>query len=139
MITKDDIVPESTARLLFKKSFDEPCFFWYNSIHTLVSPSFIGGICNSNSTFKENIDLYEEDCCPVSAPTFQEVERWFRDTHHIDICVCGELNEYGKCFDGYIAVVYQNGCHKATIRNTEGNLTYEEASNKAIEYGLTLI
>lgn len=139
MITKDDIVPENTARLLFKKGFDEPCFFWYNSIHTLVSPSLVGGMCNSNSTFKENIDLYEEDCCPISAPTSQEVTRWFREVHHIDICVCREIDEYGKCLNGYIAVVYQDGCYKTTIRSAEEDLTYEKASNKAIEYGLTLI
>lgn len=69
----------------------------------------------------------------------QMVVKWLREIHHIDICVCREIDEYGKCFNGYIAVVYQDGCYKITIRSAEDDLAYEEATNKAIKYGLTLI
>lgn len=137
-MTSKDIVPESIARLLYKKGFDESCLFWYSSTHSLVRLSTMD-LPRTNSTFKESEKYYKEGCYPVSAPTFQEATRWFRETHNIDLCVCRELDEYGKCLNGYIAVVYQDGFYKVTIRSAEEDLTYEEASNKAIKYGLTLI
>ena len=134
-----DIVSEENARVLYQKGFDEPCLFWYTSIHTLTWTSVENRLFKSNHNFRKNEECYKDGCCPITAPTLQEVKRWFRDTHHIDICTCREIDEYGKCFNGYIAVVYQDGCYKVTIRDAEGDLTYEEATNKAIEYCLTLI
>lgn len=66
----------------------------------------------------------------------QMVMKWFREIHHIDICVCRELDEYGKCFNGYIAVVCKDDRYRVTIREVTKDLTYEEATNKAIKYGL---
>ena len=138
MITKD-IVPESIARLLYKKGFDESCMFWYTSVHTLAWPSVENGLFKCNHEFRKNEGYYKDECCPVSAPIFGEVTRWFRDVHHVDICTCRELDEHGKCLNGYIAVVYKDGYYKVTIRDIEKDLGYEDATNKAIEYGLTLI
>ena len=138
-MTQKDIVSEENARLLYKNGFDEPCLFWYSSIHTLEWASVENRLFKYNHTFKKEEKYFKDGCCPISAPTFQEVTRWFRDNHCIDICTCRELDEYGKCFDGYTAVVYQDGCYKVTIRNAEGDLTYEEAINKAIKFCLTLI
>lgn len=135
-MTPKDIVSEENARLLYKNGFDEPCIFWYSSIHTLEWASVENRVFKSNHNFKKEEKYFKDGCCPVSAPTFQEVERWFREIHHIDICVCRELDEYGKCFNGYIAVIYKYSCYKVTIRETTEDLKFEEASNKAIEYCL---
>ena len=126
MITEDYCGFE-VSKLLKQKGFDECCraFITSNVDFALKSD---GRVFN-------HILLDNE----YAAPTLQMVVKWFREVHHIDICVCRELDEYGKCFNGYIAVVYKNNSYKVTIREATKDLTFEEAANKAIKYGLTLI
>lgn len=101
---------------------------------------------------KELYVAYKDGYCVINNPhtkhyptdefpkaTYQMVLKWFREIHHIDICVCREIDEQGKCFDGYIAIICKDDCYKITIREATEDLTYEEATNKAIKYGLTLI
>lgn len=132
MIT-EDYVDFEMAELLKQKGFDVPTWFYYQN-KELKLASWSGWDEDWNHCL-----INDKPSTLISAPTFQEVERWFREIHHIDICVCRELDEYGKCFNGYIAVIYQDGCYKVTIRDATKDLTYEEATNKAIKYGLTLI
>lgn len=126
MITEDYCSFE-VAKLLKEKGFDECCraFITQNVNFALESD---GRVFN-------HILLDNE----YAAPTLQMAIKYFREIHHIDICVCREIDEQGKCFKGYIAVIYLDETYKITIRNATKDLTFEEAANKAIEYGLTLI
>ena len=126
MITEDYVNLE-IAKLLKEKGFDECCraFITQNVDFALESD---GRVFN-------HILLDNE----YAAPTLQMVVKWFRKIHRIDICVCREIDEQGKCFKGYIAVIYLDETYKITIRNATKDLTYEEATNKAIKYCLTLI
>jgi hypothetical protein len=125
MIT-EDYVSFEVAKLLKEKGFDVPCIGLY-SVRSKEFHLDCTKRCNNGGLFE------------YAAPSHAMVMKWLRETHHIDICVCRELDEQGKCFNGYIAVVYQNDCYKVTIREVTEDLTYEEAANKAIKYCLTLI
>ena len=131
MIT-EDYVSFETAKLLKEKGFDVYGDGSYDSgieIYKEYSPF---GKLNSCVTSKPHRKAY-------AAPTLQMVMKWLREVHNIDICVCQELDEQGKCFNGYIAVVCKDDRYRVTIREATKDLTYEEAANKAIKYGLTLI
>lgn len=127
MIT-EDYVSFEVAKILKGKGFEGYVSAYY---HIWDNDSKVYSIQEFNHSAAPH--LY------IPAPTLQMVIKWFREIHNIDICVCRELDEYGKCFNGYIAVVYKNNSYKITIREAMEDLKFEEASNKAIEYGLTLI
>ena len=65
------------------------------------------------------------------------VIKWLREVYNIDVCVCREIDEYGDCFEGYIAVVYSNKVYRVTMRDVEKDLSFEEAAEAAIKYCLT--
>lgn len=123
MIT-EDYVDFEVAKILKEKGFDECC-------RAFITPNVDFALESDGRVF--NHILLDNG---YAAPTLQIVVKWFRETHHIDICVCRELDECGKCFDGYIAVIYKDSCYKVTTRETTEDLKFEEASNKAIEYCL---
>ena len=130
---EEDYVSFEVAKLLKEKGFDVPVWFYYQNEELKLA---------SWSAWEEdwNHCLINDKPSPfISAPTLQMVMKWFRDTHHIDICICREIDRLGECFKGYIAVVYKDDYYKVTIRDVTKYLTYEEATNKAIKYGLTLI
>ena len=129
---KEDFCSFDVAKLLKEKGFDETCYACYEYFKSSVTLYHGWPFEYKGHPVKNSSDR-------IKCPTLQMVMKWLRETHRIDICVCRELDEYGKCFNGYIAVVYKNGYYKVTIRDVTKNLTYEEAANKAIKYGLTLI
>lgn len=126
MIT-EDYCDFEISKLLRQKGFDKCC-------RAFITPNIDFALESDGRVF--NHILLDNE---YAAPTLQMAMRWLREKHHIDICVCRELDEQGKCFGGYIAVVCKDDTYKVTIRTATKDLTYEEATNKAIKYGLTLI
>ena len=131
MITEDYANFEIVISLR-DKGFDEPCYACYQYFKSSVT-------LYQGWTFEYKGYPVKNSPSRIKCPTLQMVVKWFREVHHIDICICRELDTYGKCFNGYIAVIYKDDCYKVTIRDATKDLTFEEAANKAIKYGLTLI
>ena len=94
-----EFVPVELALRLKALGFDEPCFgkFYYNQLE-------IGGNWRNND-FKEDADVF------ISAPTFSQVFRWFREKYELHSCIHSDytwnitggiwdLNEYkGSRYD----------------------------------------
>ena len=127
IILCEDYVSFETAKLLKEKGFDEKCRTFYND-KTLKITHIDSSISNEKPF----------NLC-VLAPTLQMAMKWLREVHKIDVCVCRELDDYGGCYDGYIAVVYSNGVYMVTIRDVVKDLSYEEVAELAIKYCLTNI
>jgi hypothetical protein len=134
----EDYVSFEVAKLLKEKGFNECCHSsWDYNPNKENTEVFIEYIANGIANNKELEQYNEPDSdWAVSAPTLQTAMKWLRKTHNIDVCVCREIDEYGDCFDGYIAVVYINKVYKVTIRDAEKDLLYEEAAEIAIKYCL---
>ena len=77
-----DIVPYEQALALKELGFDEPCFGFYDSLGLRVSrsPRSNG---NRNSWFVESDKTNDPK---ISAPTFSQAFRWFRDKHKKVVC-----------------------------------------------------
>ena len=121
---KEAYVSFETAKLLKEKGFDVCTKSFYKKIDQLLHHNTCALAYWGNST-------------TLPAPTQQMAMKWLREVHNIDVCVCRELDEHNECFDGYIAVVYDNKVYKVTIRDAEKDLLYEEACESAIKYCLT--
>jgi len=93
-----EFVPYELALRMKQLGFDEPCFgkFYYNQLE-------IGGNWRNND-FKEDADVF------ISAPTFSQVFRWFRDKYNLKNWIESIeepnhrsviVNHYGKIFNTY--------------------------------------
>ena len=68
-----EFIPYEQTLALKELGFDEPCFgkFYYNQLE-------IGGVWTNND-FKEDPDVF------ISAPTFSQCFRFFREKHDLDV------------------------------------------------------
>lgn len=127
---KEDYVSFETAKLLREKGFEGDCYACYEY--------FESGVTLYNGwTFEYKGNPVHNTNDRIKCPTLQITMKWLREIYKTDICVCRELDEYGDCFDGYIAVVYSNKVYRVTIRDVEKDLSFEEAAEAAIKYCLT--
>lgn len=119
---KNLFVPYEIAKQLKEKGFNEVCFTNYSKNATLMSVDSASGSINT--------DLSDyEDC---SAPLYQQVIDWFRNTHKI-IIESRPLNTLGW----WDALIYNQECER--IYRDGGYKTYYEALTKAIEEAIKLI
>lgn len=125
MIT-EDYVSFEIAELFRERGFDAECSGTYSTVDKELS---ISSECPYSNDL--NDDMF------IAAPTLQMAMKWLREVHKIDVCVCRELDDYGGCYDGYIAVVYSNEVYMVTIRDVVKDLSYEEVAELAIKYCLT--
>ena len=124
----EDYVSFEIAELFREKGFDAECLGTYSTDDKELS---ISSECPYSNDL--NDDMF------IAAPTLQMAMKWLREVHKIDICVCRELDDYGDCYDGYIAVVYSYKVYMDTIHDAVVDLSYEEVAELAIKYCLTNI
>jgi hypothetical protein len=100
-----EFVPYEQALALKELGLDEPCFGYYDKIQIFHLCSF------------ENMN----DRGFVSAPTFSQAFRWFREKYKIFSSI---MTEYS--YGGTISAYHINGLHQSDI--SKGDFyTYEEA------------
>ena len=117
-----EFVPYQESLELKELGFDEPCFGTYRK-----------DACNGNP-FEYNIDFHtkvelDHNLCPknsnyvndwISAPTFSQAFRWFREKYKYEVSIHKLIEE-----DGYMASIHWEGVEDICDQ-VDGN-TYEEA------------
>ena len=91
-----DFVPYEPSLSLKELGFDEPCFAWYAETKNLqISPDvykkWTSKPCNNSNI----IIVFNSDC--VTAPTYSQVFRWFREKYNIHYAmkpILGSKNGY---------------------------------------------
>jgi hypothetical protein len=78
-----DFVPYEPSLALKELGFDEPCLAWFSETKKLqIAPEtykkWTSKPCNNSNI----INVFNVDC--ISAPTFSQAFRWFRDKYQID-------------------------------------------------------
>jgi hypothetical protein len=78
-----DFVPYEPSLALKELGFDEPCLAWFSETKALqIAPEtykkWTSKPCNNSNI----INVFNVDC--ISAPTFSQAFRWFRDKYQID-------------------------------------------------------
>jgi hypothetical protein len=81
-----EFVPYEPSLSLKELGFDEPCFAWYAETKNLqISPDvykkWTSKPCNNSNI----IIVFNSDC--VTAPTFSQAFRWFREKHNLKSCI----------------------------------------------------
>ena len=127
-----EFTPYDLALALKELGFDEPCFGYYENktkelkpTHGLIFEWFNG--TNDNDGFEWKI----------SAPTFSQAFRWFREKYKI----IGKVNDnsilentysisISKIFDSHI--LYANG-RNHNLKDKQGFTTYEEAELECLK------
>jgi len=113
-----DFVPYSESMELKELGFDEPCIKQWTYTPELIFCTSIWG----HPKLKTNKESHSDsggDC--ISAPTFSQAFRWFREKY---ILFSGVLSEYS--YGGEIHAYHINGKRQENI--SKGNFTtYEEA------------
>jgi hypothetical protein len=117
-----EFAPYELALALKELGFDEPCFGWYAENKNLqISPDvykkWTSKPCNNSNI----IIVFNSDC--VTAPTFSQAFRWFREK-----CLLEGIVEQADDFYWYKFSVYFYGKEgKQKISNGLEFKTYEEA------------
>jgi len=89
---KNLFISYELAVKLRKKEFSEPCFGYYNAEMRISSPGVLGlqsGLKNYNDTLFVRAWRNGPPEDIISAPLYQQVIDWFRETHDIDIWARG--------------------------------------------------
>ena len=102
-----EFVPYEESLELKELGFNEPCFTWHWDDIGLYN-----GLEYGNHNKREHV---------VSAPTYSQAFRWFREKYKIFSCI---MTEYS--YGGNISAYHINGLHQSNI--SKGDFyTYEEA------------
>ena len=77
-----EFVPYEPSLALKELGFDEPCLAWFSETKKLqIAPEtykkWTGKPCNNSNI----INVFNVDC--ISAPTFSQAFRWFREKHNL--------------------------------------------------------
>lgn len=126
------------AKQLKEIGFDEPCFAYYDpetldvcfSIGELTFGAFINDYLGpTNSQILEDLSGYfgisDEADDPVSAPTYYEVFKWFREKHGLYSCIAWVT----KGYDFYIKKE-----HGKILNVTHISTNYRDAEIECIQY-----
>ena len=105
-----EFVPYKEALALKKLGFDEPCMLCYideeySSKSNLLFSKF--EFINSNfenNKFKKNSDFNNS----ITAPTFSQVFRWFRESHKIHINIQQVANYEGQTIGFFYEILGEN-------------------------------
>jgi hypothetical protein len=115
---ESNFVPYQIALDMKSIGFDEPCFgkFYYDQLE-------IGGNwCNDD--FKEDLDIY------ISAPTFSQAFRWFRERYKIRFFIQSGMSDLGEFFK----VIFPDG-----EQRNMSYITYEEAELECLKKLIQII
>ena len=122
-----EFVPYEQALELKELGFDEPCFMQWT-----YAPDLIPCVCNWGKLKpKTNQEAYSDshgDC--ISAPTFSQAFRWFREKYDLDIDISRndqEMIDYVKSKGVTDLKKYRCGYSDGTSHAIKGCYSYEEA------------
>jgi hypothetical protein len=133
---ENEFVPYELALALKELHFDEPCLAWFSETKELqIAPEtykkWTGKPCNNSNIIK----VFNVDC--ISAPTFSQAFRWFREKYGLRIRNYGSINYSGELSEYFEIFKYGYGTSDKSLSIEIGALTYEEAElaclNKLIE------
>lgn len=124
---ESNFVPYQIALDMKSIGFDEPCFgkFYYNQLE-------IGGNwCNDD--FKEDPDIY------ISAPTFSQAFRWFRERYNFVGTILGD--GFNGELKGYYYSITEEGWinYFESIDDEKWYNTYEEAELECLKKLIQII
>lgn len=121
-----EFVPYQRALELKELGFDEPCLgkFYYNHLE-------IGGNWR-NDDFKEDPDIF------ISAPLYQQVFRWFRETYKLDSYIKHATLKTEKVYDFYIWFTDEKGDEDLFI-GMDNLYSYEEAQLECLNKLITTL
>ena len=130
-------------RLNSEKKFSKPCFGYYNAEMQISSPGILGlqsGLKNYNDTVFVHSWRNDSSEDIISAPLYQQVIDWFRETHDIDIWAHSFFGTRTK--KQYEPVIHQrstmtDACD--TFDTDYSSEDYNEALLGGIEEALTLL
>ena len=128
MIPKE-FVPYEQALALEELGFDEPCLAWFSETKKLqIAPEtykkWTGKPCNNSNI----INIFNVDC--ITAPTFSQAFRWFRDKYNLDIDISRndqEMIDYVEREGGKYLPKYSYGYSNGTFIRIGTCMKYEEA------------
>lgn len=115
-------VPLNIAKILKEKGYNKPALACYDKLDMLST--------YSKDVFKPKNYNNSGYCC--SAPLYQQVIDWFRESHHIHVAASSFPVYNGKYGIQYSRSVISSGWQPESD-------TYYDALNKAIEEALKLI
>ena len=114
-----EFVPHQESLELKELGFDEPCFGSWETEYVKV-PTYTHEI----SQFYKNSN---HPIGKVTAPTFSQAFRWFRENYGLRIRNYGSIN-YSKELSEYFEIFkYGHGTSDKSLSIEVGALTYEEA------------
>ena len=124
-----EFVPYEQALALKELGFDEPCLAWFSETKELqIAPEtykkWTGKPCNNSNI----INIFNVDC--ITAPTFSQAFRWFRDKYNLDIDISRndqEMIDYVEREGGKYLPKYSYGYSNGTFIRIGTCMKYEEA------------
>jgi len=122
-------VPLEIAKVLKEKGFNEECFYHWSTVPEGYTdePRLLdnGGYGKKN----KNDELNH---LQISAPTYQQVQDWFREVYELEVGV--EL----KSHSNYYSIVYNFSDYKEGVKS-EFTFSYYEALQVSINKAITII
>ncbi len=136
-------VPESIAKTLKKKGFNEACFAIYNPNGVFMWKFLCSDEDNDHTLSVKDIMEFPFEQF-TEAPTYQDTLEWLRDKHKIDIVIDLSFNQHPAInngawlYQGYNVILWKNSDESIDLTaNTFKN--YNDALIYSITEALKLI
>ena len=120
---KKEFVPYEVALELKELGFDEECLAWFAETKGIqIAPEtykkWTSKPCNNSNIVK----VFNVDC--ITAPTFSQAFRWFREKYKYDITIPPTGDSNGNTIGYYYEIIFQGWDDGI---ESESYDTYEEA------------
>jgi len=122
-----EFIPYEQALELKELGFDEPCFGYY---YTLDGKDWKFADDKQYDSLDEFYNIGSK--FTISAPTFSQAFRWFREKHDLDSYIMPARLETKKVYDYYIWFTNQKE-ERDLIIGMNNQYTYEEAELKCLK------
>lgn len=129
----EDFVTYNQAIQLKELGFDIPVNHYYKDNKLIQVSGYFDNYCNVN----DNLVFVIDEC--YSAPTFAQVQKWFREKHYLSIEVYTSLDiDSNWEWDGFVKNL--NDILEDEIEDTAISCqTYEEALSKCIDKAIEIL
>lgn len=124
-----EFVPYQQALELKELGFDEPCFGKFYHNHLEIGGSWLNSEFNKD---KKDGNIF------TSAPLYQQVFRWFRETYKLDSYMKPATLKTGKVYDFYIWFTDGKGDEDLFI-GMDNLYSYEEAELECVNFLITTL
>ena len=120
-----DFIPYEESLALKELGFNEPCLKFYANKKLVLALDTDNG--DINSKLNQYNPLY------VSAPTFSQAFRFFREKYGLRNRNYGSLNYSGTISEYFEILQYAKGTSDKVLSIIVGSLTYEEAELECLK------